>query len=317
MKAASSIQSRINFSKIDSVISFLKDSGFSKSHLEKILTRGPNVFCSRLDTTIKPKLKFFQDQGFSQSEIADLVSANPWILRISLDCRLARSFSVLKKVLGSSANVCKALSVTAWFLKHDLEKTMMPNIEFFKSCGITDSRIANYVYIYPRFFMVYPKHMKEFVERVDELGFNKESGFYFHAIRTLSSMSSDTWEKKKKLFKSLGMSEQQMLSAFRKYPQVFAVSEPKIKKITATLLARKGMDASFIVDHPKVLTFSLEGRILPRLAVYDILMRKNLLRRELKLTYLFRLSSEEFRSKFVLPYLNELGDVSVLPKSHR
>lgn len=316
LKAAPSLPPLKNPGKLDTVISFLRENGFSKSHFEEILKREPTALCCRLDTTIKPKLKFFQDQGLSQSEVADLIAANPWILLRSLDDKLAPSFFLLKKVLGSNDLVTKALGVSAWFLNKDLEKTMIPNIQYLQSCGISHSRIMSYVFSFPRFFMIDPKRMKELVQRCDELGFNKESGLYFQAIRTLSSMNSETWEKKLKLFKSLGFSDEQIVSTFRKCPHVFSVSETKIKKVAKALLSRKGMDASFIVDHPAVLIFSLEGRLLPRLEVYEILTRKKLVKRKLQFTTLFRYSSEMFRSRFVLPYMSELGKVSEAFKSH-
>lgn len=116
--------------KSDSVLSFLRESGFENIYIEKIVVRTLNILSANLETTIRPKIKMFQDFGFASSDIADIISADPWILKRSADNQLRQSLLVLKTVLGPSADVSKALKISGQFLKHDLEKTMIPNIEF-------------------------------------------------------------------------------------------------------------------------------------------------------------------------------------------
>ncbi|GKV44038.1 hypothetical protein SLEP1_g51270 [Rubroshorea leprosula] len=301
-----------NPEKSDSILSFLKENGFSKSHIDEILKKGPYVLCSKLNETIKPKLKILQDLGFSQNEIADILAANPWIFTRSLDCRLAPSISVLRSVLGPSADVCKALKVSAWYLKYDLEKTMIPNIEFLQSCGVSSQQIIGSVYTFPRLLLHKPENLRDFVKRVDEMGVSRKSKMYFYAVRTLSSMNREKWENKLKLFRNLGFSGDQVLSLFRRAPHAFAVSETKIKEVCEMFLARKNLDASFIFEHPELLIHSVKGRLEPRFAVFEILERKNLLRRKPKLTTLLKISQQQFMARYVLPYSNELGDVSML-----
>ncbi|PPD90555.1 hypothetical protein GOBAR_DD12483 [Gossypium barbadense] len=129
----------------------------------------------------------------------DLVKRDPWILTRSVDDRIAPSISDLKTVLGSNDDVVKLLKTSAWFLKSDLQKTMMPNIEFLRNCGICSSQIVSYVFSFPRFFLLKPESIKQFVERADALGFDRKSNMFLAAIRMLSSMSEENWELKLKL----------------------------------------------------------------------------------------------------------------------
>ncbi|MFQ6654655.1 hypothetical protein Gotur_025553 [Gossypium turneri] len=137
--------------------------------------------------------------GFSTHDVADIVASDPWILTRSVDDRIAASISDLKTVLGSNDDVVKLLKTSAWFLKSDLQKTMMPNIEFLKNCGICSSQIVSYVFSFPRFFLLKPESIKQFVERADSLGFDRKSNMFLAAIRMLSSMSEENWELKLKL----------------------------------------------------------------------------------------------------------------------
>ncbi|TYH70207.1 hypothetical protein ES332_D05G104400v1 [Gossypium tomentosum] len=311
VKTASSLTYVNDPRKCDTIISFLKESGFSKSHIEAVVKRKPNLLYSSLEKTIKPKFKIFQDLGFSTHDVADIVASDPWILTRSVDDRIAPSISNLKTVLGSNDDVVKLLKTSAWFLKFDLQKTMMPNIEFLRNCGICSSQIVSYVFSFPRFFLLKPESIKQFVERADALGFDRKSNMFLAAIRMLSSMSEENRELKLKLFRKLGFSEDDIMSTFRRTPQVFAVSERKIKQVTDFLLNRTNVGISFIISHPMVLICSLERRLKPRLLVIETLESKNSLRRKVSMTTIYKMPDKKFREKYVVPYLKELEEVSM------
>ncbi|CAI9771354.1 unnamed protein product [Fraxinus pennsylvanica] len=99
-----SVLTRIkNPEKSDSILSFLKESGFSKSQLERVVKTKPGLLGASLEKTIKPKFKIFQDLGFSAEDIAEIISNDPANLHRSADSRVRPSLAVLKRLLGSSA----------------------------------------------------------------------------------------------------------------------------------------------------------------------------------------------------------------------
>ncbi|KAA8538055.1 hypothetical protein F0562_027365 [Nyssa sinensis] len=304
-----------NSEKTDSILSFLKESGFSKTHLEQVIKSVPQVLSANLDRTIKPKIRIFQDLGFSRTDIADIISADPWILTRSADNRLGPSLLVLKSVFGSNLDVSRVLKLSGWFLKRDLEKTMIPNIELMKSCGISSSQITRYVFSFPRFFLHKPENIMEFVKKVDEMGLDRKSKMFLHAIRAVSSMTLENWKLKLELFRSLGFSEDDILSVFRRVPQVFAVSKKKIKDVTQILLSTGKFDISFVVNHPELLICSVEHRLKPRLRVLEILERKNLLLKIPSMTTVCKISDKKFVEKFVCPYSKEVGELYMVKGS--
>ncbi|EEF48484.1 uncharacterized protein LOC8263052 [Ricinus communis] len=295
----------------DLVLSFLTESGFSKIHIENVVQKVPQVLSSKFETSIKPKIKIFQDLGFESIDIADIVSADPWVLTRSADNRLGPSLLVLKNVLGTNAGVVTLLKLSGWFLKHDLERVMMPNIDYLKSCGISSSQIVKYVYNFPRFFLMKPESIKGFVKRVDEMGFDRKSKMFLPAIRTMSSMTVENWELKLKLLRDLGLSEENILSVFKRVPQAFAISERKIKDVTKLLLNVGNLDISYIVRHPDLLICSVNQRLKPRLAVLQVLENKKLLQKKPSFTSFFKISGSQFLHKYVIPYSDELGDLSL------
>ncbi|XP_044510587.1 uncharacterized protein LOC123229076 [Mangifera indica] len=269
---ASSLQTHLtNTENSDSLLSFLKESGFPNSHIEIMVGKAPQILSLNLAHNIKPKIKIFLDLGFSSTDIVQILTADPWVLTRSVDNTILPSISALKSVLGSNAASVKLLKRCGWFLKSNLEKTMIPNIEILKSCGIANSQIARYIYSFPRFLLQKPESIRYFVKRVDEIGFDRKSKMYLPAIRVISSMNRELWDRKLNLFKRLGYSDDHILSIFRSTPQVFSVSEKKIEEITKLLLQRGNVGISLIANNPVLLLCSVEHRLKPRLEVFDLL----------------------------------------------
>ncbi|XP_041017088.1 uncharacterized protein LOC121259535 [Juglans microcarpa x Juglans regia] len=310
LKASSSFTYLRNPEKADSVLSFFKESGFSQTHIEQVVKRMPKVLSAKLAVTIKPIIKIFQDSGFARDDIAEIVCGDPWILTRSAGNQIGPSILVLKSILDSNEDIVRVLKSSGWFLNHDLNKTMMPNIEFLKRCEISSSQIVTYLFNFPRLFLLKPESIQAFVKKVDGMGFDRKSKMFLCAIRTVSSMSEENWELKLELFRSLGFSEKDILDVFRRKPQVFAISERKIKEVTGLLFSAPKVDISYFVDHPELLISSVERRLKPRLRVLEILEKKNVLNRKPCLTTVCRMPEQKFLNKFVLPYSKELAEVN-------
>lgn len=308
-RLASSLSHLKNIEKCDSILTYLKDGGFSVAHLEKLVKKRPALLGSNLERTIKDKIKIFNDLGFSSNDIADIVSSDPGIFSRSPLKRLAPSVMVLKELLGSTADVAEILKISGSFLRFNLEKNMVPNIEYLKSCGISTEQILKFIHSFPRFILYSPESMKKFVERADEMGCIRQSKMYIYAIRSISSMSEESWKQKLELFRDLGFSEEQILLAFQKKPQVFAISSSKIQKAVKLLLDSEIYDMSFIVRWPEVFICSVEKTLKPRLYVLEILQRKNLLRKRPGFYVIHQLPKQKFVDRYVLPYLGKVSEL--------
>ncbi|XP_059629836.1 transcription termination factor MTERF8, chloroplastic-like [Cornus florida] len=301
--------------KIDSILSFLQESGFSDTNVERVIKHAPQLLSANLELSIKPKFKFFQDLGISSSGIVQIVSSDPLILTRSVESHLGPSILALKSVLVSNMDVSRVLKKSGWFFRYDMAKTMIPNIEFLKSCGISSSQITRCVYNTPTFFSNKPTRVRELVKRVDEIGFDRKSKMFLHAILAISWMTKENWELKLEVFKSLGFSEDDILSVFRRHPQVFAQSERKIKETTQLLLSTGKCDISYVVNYPDLLGYSVENRLKPRLRVVEVLESRNLLLNKPSLGTVCRITERKFFEKYVLPYSNEVGELFVFKKA--
>ncbi|KAL3640775.1 hypothetical protein CASFOL_015743 [Castilleja foliolosa] len=308
-KSASQIASVVtrlrNPERSESTLAFLKASGFSNSQLEKILTYRPRYLSSNLEKVIKPKLKVLRDFGFSANETADIISKSPSILYCSADNRLIPSLAVLEGLLGSKSEVARLLRVTGWFLVTDLRKTLVPNFEFLKSCGVNVDRMITFMRIFPRLLLQKPEILESFVEKVDSMGVKKGSGMFIYAVRVISSMNKEAWEIKLRTFRDLGFSENDITRVFRHAPMVFSVSAEKIMKITKVLVGTGKYDMGCILNSPTSLLYSVETRYGPRLRVLGVLEKRGVIKVWPSLGMLHLVSDDKFYLKYVAPYLDD------------
>lgn len=71
-----------------------------------------------------------------------------------------------------------------------------------------------------------------------------------------------------------------------------------------------GLEASYIARYPNLLGFSLEKRVIPRYTVIQFLLSKGLMNVTQRSFYcLVKISDQEFKEKFVIPYLEEAPDL--------
>ncbi|WCJ18869.1 Mitochondrial transcription termination factor family protein [Euphorbia peplus] len=298
----------------DSVINFFKETGFANNHLETLVQKAPWILSANVDTTLKPKITFFQALGFYSADLAVIVSASPLILHSNVD-KLGLSVFRLQNVLGPDAEVYRFLqySRTGRYRKHPyLDTTLMPNVKYLKSCGISPLQIAKLGCSSLSLFFTDPENFNGFVKRVDEMGVDRKSKMFIYAVRVVSAMSRKNWELKLQVFRDLGFSEQNIQNTFVAAPQAFGISERKIKEVTQLLLAVEGFSIYDIVCNPMLLSYSVEKRLKPRLRVLKALENQTFLKKKPGLIGFLRMNNADFRKKYMIPCLkDELGDMYV------
>ncbi|CAA0840783.1 Unknown protein [Striga hermonthica] len=271
-RVASSLTRLRDPEKSDSILSFFKELGFSKTLVEKIVTSVPVLLSSDLEKTIKPKIKILQDLDFSSDDIANVLSHDP-------------------RIFQSSVNYLE------------------PNVKILKSCGVGMEQIIWFVCYFRRFIFCKPERMKKLVDKVNDMGVCMNSRLFMHAVRVMSSMNSTTWKQKMRIFRDMGFSDEEILAAFRQVPLAFGVSAEKINEVKEVILATGKYEFSCILKNPVAFTYSVENRFKPRCKVLGVLERENLIKSWPSLATLCRLSDRKFYDKFVGPYLDKVGDV--------
>ena len=111
-KLARELSNRVNLKNPDgpnAVLDLLKNYGFCKTKLAKLVGRHPLVLVADAENTLLPKLKFFRFIGVSDADMPKILIANSSILKRNLEKCLIPRYEILKSVLCDDREVVRAL----------------------------------------------------------------------------------------------------------------------------------------------------------------------------------------------------------------
>ncbi|XP_043697242.1 uncharacterized protein LOC122648033 [Telopea speciosissima] len=163
-----------------------------------------------------------------------------------------------------------------------------------------------------------PKNVrfKQIVEEIKLMGFNHSQYMFMRALHVLTSINKLTWKQKLEAYRSWGFSENEILMAFRRYPNFMALSEKRIMRHIDFFLNKMGWERAVIFTYPDILGLSLEKRILPRCSVFRVLILKGLMKKDRQMGYLLKESEKLFLEKSVTKYEKEVPQLLDLYKGN-
>ncbi|GAB2289486.1 hypothetical protein Dimus_023796 [Dionaea muscipula] len=292
----------------NSATDFLKDIGLDDSQVEKIANSHPTLLRCRVEKTLIPKIRVLQDFGFCGSELISVIASNPILLtNVSRNYLLAK-VDFLKSILGSVENARNAVKKGKWLLYVSLANILQPNFELLKSYGISDERLQKFLVKYPKCLCCNPKWVQESLVRVEQvLGIPRESGMFLYGFKVMVSLGKRDLELKFELFKRYGWSESDVLAMAKRMPMCLRMKEARLKTRMDFFVKKLGCEIGFVAAHPSLLMYSMEGRILPRYAVFQVLQERKLI--DHGIYTVMYVSESRFLDAYVLPFKDELPEL--------
>ncbi|RWR79668.1 Mitochodrial transcription termination factor-related [Cinnamomum micranthum f. kanehirae] len=241
--------------------------------------------------------------------LAVLLSSYPTVLCLHLKNRIIPSVDFLKNIVHTNENVL--LSIKRWprILNYNIQTKMNPNLSILKDQGVPESNIVKLITTSPRALVHIPERFRETVEIVKEIGFNPVTLNFILAVRVVAGLSKLNWERKIELYKSLGWSGDEVLSAFRKQPLCMITSEKKIKRVVSFFVDELGWKPSAVSKYPNILLLSIDKRIVPRCSVVCLLMSEGLVKKDLRIYSVLQLNENSFYEKFVSKFQERVPKV--------
>ncbi|XP_074565512.1 transcription termination factor MTERF15, mitochondrial-like [Curcuma longa] len=283
--------------KPDYFLNFLKSQGFTDSHIKRIINISPKSVCIK----VEPKFRSLLDAGFSQSDLVEIITSNPRILDHNMRSVVPR-LEFWDGLFGSRELLVKRLK-KKWFFGYSVEKRILPNLKFFMDvCGISEEKASQALKNRPEFLVQKPDSLQTLVRRADELGVPRHSPTYPFLLIVLYGNNKENFEAKHKLFASLGWSESDFFNAIWKTPTLLNISQPYLRRKIEFFIKEVGCSPSFITQHPIILLYNLDKRVIPRFQVLELLKSENLWTAKGSLLSYINPSDKKFMEKFVLPY---------------
>ncbi|KAL2528062.1 Mitochondrial transcription termination factor family protein [Forsythia ovata] len=302
-----------------SVLLYLKSLQFSDAQIKYAVSASPQILFTALETILMPKICFFQSLGLSGSRLPDFLSKHSQLLTRSLHRTLIPCIDIMKKVLSSNVNdnhdLFLALSRCSWIATST--ERLSANLTYFeKECGIRRPQVAMLMKRQPRIFIFPESHVKGLVARALEMGFLLDSKMLVHGIFTLNCIGVETYNRKLKLLRSFGFSEDECREMFRKVPSLLRTSEAKLRFGLEFFLETNNLKKSSMVQYAGSLMYSMEERVVPRYRVLEVLKEKGFVENGPSLLYALRFREEEFVEKFISRFPDDAEELLMAYKSH-
>ncbi|XP_072979457.1 uncharacterized protein [Typha angustifolia] len=304
-KASQSLSHLKTPEKPNCVVEYLESRGFDKTQLKKLLSSKPKLLCSNVETTFVPKFQALEELGFSRLDLNLVLVSNPQVFHLSLARTVVPRIQFWLGLIGTN-RLAKILRDNTWFLSCSIERTVAPNLALLRDCGISDKSITLLSRRNPSFILRKPEKLRALVERVKGLGIPLNARVFPQAMWTLNFVSTSRFKAKLEAMRSFGWSEVQFLAAFRKSPTFLTVSEMTVRAKMEFFVKEIGCEPDYFAQHPQLLTYSLEKRMLPRHRVLTMLEARGLHSRKYKISTILLQPDEMFLKNFILPYKEEV-----------
>ncbi|KAJ0035664.1 hypothetical protein Pint_24567 [Pistacia integerrima] len=285
----------------DLVLTRFKNNGFSETQISHLIRKCPQLLLYNPEKTLLPKLEFFHSKGFSNPDLAKIVCWRPRILESSLKNRIIPSFTYLSNLLQSTEKTITVVKRFPSIICHDLQNCLPPRVNYLLDKGVPEPKVLMFLYNWPEVLVSYSR-LKEAVDLVKKMGINPLRSQFVIAIYIMLLMQKSEWDKKFDFYKMCGWSEEQILTAYRKYPWCMMTSENKIMAVMDFFVNKMGWETSAITEQPVLFSLSMEKRIIPRASVLQYLLTKGLLKNKLLSATPFKLCEKPFLQKFVNCY---------------
>ncbi|CAN4078517.1 unnamed protein product [Withania somnifera] len=296
-------------SKVSVLIEFFQNYGFSATQTKNLIRLRPALLASKVDKTLKPKLKFLQTIGFSEDERSKILCRNPNILLSSIEKQLTPSFDSLKIFMGSKAQAMAVIKRNPHIFDNKISRSLKRTVQVLHQVGIPDSQVPEFISKAPIILSTNPKKMSKVGSRLKEMGFDVTSPAFRTAFATMSVISHSKMERKLETYKSLGFSDGEILNIFKLQPTCIFFSENTIREIVAFYVDRLHLSLSYLSQRPVFLLRSLERRVIPRCSVMQVLWSRGIISECGKLSSILVISEKDFLQKYVTKYEAEVPEL--------
>ncbi|KAF4371534.1 hypothetical protein G4B88_008249 [Cannabis sativa] len=303
--------------KLQSAHKLLLEHGLSEKHIQSLILSSPKILFSDVDKVLRPKLQALGKLGMDGYDLGKFISKNPTVLARSLEKKLVPSIEILKDILGNDAKGKDFMRIlrSRWILWADPQR-LLANRAFLESCGVVGPQLVSLLKKEPRVCLMQETELRELVCRVLDMGVSLGSTMFPHALHAAGGLSKQTLEKRFELLRNLGFSKEESLEMFRRAPHLLRTSNKKLEFGVDFFLNTAKFNKLRLIRSPALLMFSMEGRVIPRYKVLEVLKMKKLFKNGPSFHTMLVCSEAQFLEKFVLKFKDDADELMAAFRDH-
>ncbi|RLN11604.1 hypothetical protein C2845_PM09G08660 [Panicum miliaceum] len=297
LKASKKLAHLRSPSRPDAVLAFLSALGLSRPDIAALVAADPRFLCASVEKTLAPRVNELSDLGLSRAQIARLVPLARTAFRSSA---LGPNLGFWLPVMGSFEKLLTVLRLRCNILASDIEKVVKPNLALLQQYGIHACNFHNS--FLPLVMTRAPEHVQAAVARISKFGLRQDSRMFAKALMVFAVHSQEKLDEKIRALEMLGWSQDDVLMAVRKMPNLLNMSKERLQRNLDFLARDVGLEIPYIAQRPVLFMYSLERRLIPRHHLIKVLNANGLLGDKYDLYSAFALSEKKFLDRFMHPY---------------
>ncbi|KAF2300287.1 hypothetical protein GH714_011430 [Hevea brasiliensis] len=273
-------------------------TGFDPS--KPTFVRALQILLGSSQKTWEHKIEAYRRWGLSEEEISSIFRKSPLSIGLSEKKIMCNMNFLVCKMGWQPAAVARVPVV----LCYGLQTRIMPRcsvirVLLLKGSIKADIPISSVLTSCEKYFL-------ERVKKVIKIGFDPSKLQFVRALQVLLGIKQKTWEDKIEAFRRWGLSEEEILTIFRKNPLCMGLSEKNITCSMNFLVCKMGWQPAAVARVPVVLCYGLETRIMPRCLVIRVLVLKGLIKADVPLSTMLIPSEKNFLERFVIKYQDQV-----------
>jgi mTERF domain-containing protein, mitochondrial len=284
----------------EAVVRFLTDTGLSETQIKAVVSFYPALLSYNVDKTLKPVVLGLTDAGCSRELLVQLIRHNPTALYLK---DTVSRFLFWREFAGKDEKaMLKIIQRNGLIITYNIDKHVLPRINLLKEYGLSTPDI---VWSLRRGTLCMRQNLDSLsqkLELIEELGIPRGSGMFLAALKVVLGLSKGTIGRKMEFFKkTYGWSQEDVNSAFQKFPAVLGYSEDKMKSNMDFLLRKAGFEPRSVASYPVLIGVSLERVLIPRYTVLHALKAKGL-KKICSLPTVCKISERNFHERYIVPF---------------
>ncbi|XP_010028592.2 transcription termination factor MTERF2, chloroplastic [Eucalyptus grandis] len=329
MKAGDNILER-GTDELDEMVQYLEDNGVRREWMGYVVSRSPQLLSYSMEE-VKSRVAFYLDMGMNENdfgtmvfdypkalghftmeemnqkvhylkefglnieEVGKLLAFKPQLMSCSIDDRWKPLVKYLYYLGISRDGMRRMLVIKPMIFCLDLEKVIAPKVLFFRDIGIRDDAIGKMLVKFPPLltYSLYKKIRPVVIFLMTKAGVTEKNIAKVIALgpELLGCSIANKLEISLKYFLSLGIRVRQLGEMIADFPMLLRynvdILRPKYRYLRRTMVR----PLEDLIEFPRFLSYSLEGRIIPR----HVVLVEN--RINMKLRYMLAGTDEEFEQR--------------------
>ncbi|XP_071725081.1 uncharacterized protein [Rutidosis leptorrhynchoides] len=188
-----------------------------------------------------------------------------------------------------------------WVYGGFVKETLKSNVDCLIKQGFPSGNISTMVLINPNVLMNKHDDLVRCFKAVKDLGIRADELAFMRALLMMLQMNESTLLRKIHFFKSLGWTQDDIVSMIKRKPCCLCCSEGNIRNTMAYYVNTLKIEPGFLIANPGLLVYSLD-RMAKRYKILKVLESKQLLKWSNQVAWAIAKTDKYFFEKYVVKY---------------